>query len=432
MANASSGLSSVFASFLSYISPPEPGQDAEHPLDVKAVPGLATLLDVALFRSVEGQLTATTCSSHALVWAFLDVKHQSRILLNSLVAEEESLTGSIMSASATRRSLAESFARSCLEAASDGLERLVEEKLSQAANLSDPYESTSGEGGGNHHHHHHGTVLSGVGSQGVVSGVLEGREETGRRSPTQSRRDCWESPRLFCPDYVWADDAFSACQRLLRNLSKHPFLNTQGEVDSLGVPLSSSNSGTGSGLSSSPLGSSSERSAEVLQQLVLEDLPMRLYQFRTAVDAESVVTKRLYLVKSEYRAPFRAFLEAHQSVQRAPSMGLVDEYLRQRDKPHVLQQMRETAKVKLRTLLETPHLVEALALEKRCEEMEIDLGRALFPFSELARFLDHKRARLKIVQGIVEDQQDLSLLNETVRVRFAASMAVAHFHRTSY
>jgi hypothetical protein len=405
----------TIASFLKYFGHPKPGHDKQNPLNLKAVPGLATFLDVTLFRSVEGQLTATICSSHALLWAWLDLKHQAQLLLDDLAADEESFATSSTSAassSSARRLMAESFARQCLEAASDAIERISVEKLAQSANLSDPYDSTaSGSGGGSSGHHHHNTLLSGVGTQGIVSGILEGREETGRRTPVQNRRDCWESPRLLCPDYVWADESFTTCQRLIRSLCKHPF--PQGDVDSL-VPSVVSPSST-AGAASSAMGPSCERNAGLLLQLVQDDLAMRLYQFRCAMDAESVVTKRLYLVKCEYRAPFRAFLEAHQSVQRAPSMALVDEYLScQSNKPQVTQ-MRDNAKVKLQGLLETKQLVEVLALEKKCEEMEIEMGRALFPFSELARSLDHKRARLKVVSGVVEEHE-ISRLKETVRV----------------
>jgi hypothetical protein len=153
----------------------------------------------------------------------------------------------------------------------------------------------------------------------------------------------------------------------------------------------------------------------LLLQLVQDDLPVRLYHFRAAMEAESVVTKRLYLVKCEYRAPYRAFLESHLSVQRAPSMALVDQYLA-KTKPQVTQ-TREKTKSKLQTLLETPALVESLALEQQCEEMEIGMGQALFSFSELARILDHKRARLKLVPGVISTEFDLCELQETVRVR---------------
>lgn len=94
---------------------------------------------------------------------------------------------------------------------------------------------------------------------------------------------------------------------------------------------------------------------------------------------------------------------------RAPSMELVDHYLRHPSSN------AESLKSELQSLLKTPELVELLALEKECEKIELDMGQALFPFSELARSLDHKKARLKVVSGIV-DQDELSSLQETVMV----------------
>ena len=122
-------------------------------------------------------------------------------------------------------------------------------------------------------------------------------------------------------------------------------------------------------------------------------MPSRLLQFRTAVEAEAVVSKRLYLIKCEYRAPFRAFLEAHQSILRAPSLTLVEEYHSKTTSGSKKARL-EAAKDKLKSLLEHPDLVEALALEKRCEEYELEMTKAIYPFSELSRFLEQKRARI--------------------------------------
>jgi hypothetical protein len=390
MATVATAVTSLLSKINIFPPKSKPGQDASHPLKVTAVPGLATLLDVALFRSVEGQLTATICSSHALTWAWLDLKQESQLLLTKLHQDAPS----------ARKLLVESFARACLEAACDALERLVTDKLAQSANLSDPFDSINTTNNYSSSHHN---LMSGVGLQGVATGILEAPEETGRRIPSmQSRRDCWESPKLFCCDHVWADDAYQSCQRLIRNLGKHPF--TIGDVDTLVVPSKEEDG---------RLDPQCERHANIMLMLVQEDLPMKLYHFKTAMEADSVVTKRLYLVKCEFRAPFRAFLEAHQSVQRAPSKELVELYLKQllaNQSPP-----KETCKAKLQALLETPQLLEFLALEKEGEELEMDMGRALFAFSELARILDHKRAQLKNVPGVLE-AEDLYQLEETVRV----------------
>jgi hypothetical protein len=425
-------MAAALSSLFSYIFPPTPGQSEDHPLEIAAVPGLTTLLDVALFRSNEGQLTATICSSHALLACWLDVKYQSQLLLQSLVEQEDSCSSKVVI-------LCESFARQCLESAMDAIERLATEKFAQSANLSDPYDSTSSTLATHHHYsyaHNQNHLLSGVGAQGIATGILESKEDTGRRTPTiQRRRDCWESPRLFCPDHVWADDAYAACQRWIRNLAKHPFLLKENN-DSL-VPLSSTTSSSGNNAQhkgsdhdksnsknnsnhnkSLNLSWSSERQASLLVQLIQDDLPIRLYHFRQAMEAEAVVTKRLYLVKCEYRAPLRTFWEAHQSLLKAPPMELVDQYLLQKKSQRLTNtdvSSASTLKAKLQSLLQTPELIELLALEKECEQLELDMGQALFPFSEMARSLDHKKARLKAVPGVVKDQ-DLAGLQEAVRV----------------
>lgn len=57
-------LTSLKSFLLDYNSPP--GSEG-NPLTLEATPGLVTLLDVALYRAVEGELTATVCSGHALL-----------------------------------------------------------------------------------------------------------------------------------------------------------------------------------------------------------------------------------------------------------------------------------------------------------------------------------------------------------------------------
>ncbi len=247
----------------------------------------------------------------------------------------------------------------------------------------------------------------------------------------QSPKDCWESPRLYCPDYVWADDVYSACQRWIRNLDKHPLM-TKSSVDN-NLALTSGNKPSKSGggttasastaavitsASSTNLMAETERETNILAHLVQDDIPVRLYQFRQAMEAEVVVTKRLYLVKSEYRVPFRSFLEAHQSLLRAPPMEVVDYYLNQSNNTSngINDSDSEDLKAQLQSLLHQPELIEMLALEMEIEKLELALGEAIFPFSELSRTLDHKRAKLKVIPGVVDDE-DLSTLQEFVRVR---------------
>jgi hypothetical protein len=349
-----------------------------------------TLLDVALFRTIEGQLSATLSSSHALLAAWLDLKRQAISVLCELRYEKNL---------GIRRSLVESFARSCLESSCDAIERLGVDKLATSGNFDEPFQHSSHLSSNNSH-----PVFSGIGSQSMQSALQESARDTARRQPMQQRpKDCWESPRLHCPDHVWADDAAQTHQRLLRALYKHPYYSGDAAETSL---VGQSNA------SRQRLAPKTERQVALLLQLLNSDIPARLVQFRAAMEADSAVSKRLYLVKCEYRAPFRAFLEAHQAVQRAPNLGLVNEYLGL-SSAKVEQRVAE-AKQRLQKLLETPDLVEALALEQKCEEYEMEMAKALFPFCELARTLDHKRARLKVMPGILSEDALLDL-QETMR-----------------
>jgi hypothetical protein len=408
-------MASLLSSIISSLFPVKRGQTESYPLLLKAVPGLTTVLDVALFRSVEGQLTATICSSHCLLRVWLDVKKQAQVVLQLLKEEEDENV---------HKTLYESFARQCLESANDAIERLSTDRMAQAANLTDPFDSISAasSGGGHHHHNPSSSMLSGVGIQGVTTGILESKEETGRRQPMQRRKDCWESPRLYCPDYVWADDAYSACQRWVRNLDKHPFMS-HNSADNLALSSGKHSKSAAANItptSSTSLMPKTELRAAILLQLIQDDVPLRLYQFRQAMEADVVVTKRLYLVKSEYRVPFRSFLEAHMSLLRAPPMELVDYFLEQHNMSDDSRKASESEKLKthLQSLLNKTEFVEMLALEMELEKVELNLGEALFPFSELARILDHKRARLKVVPKVV-DQEDLPALQEFVRVSFS-------------
>ncbi|GKY97546.1 hypothetical protein MPSEU_000712800 [Mayamaea pseudoterrestris] len=375
-------LSSLKAFIYKFGSGQPPGSQ-ENPLQIEAVPGLMTLLDVGLYRAVEGELSGTITSGHALLAAFLDVKRQAIQVLQEL-----RYSGDSDLAMSARSQQLESFARACLDAACDAIEKLSTDKLAQSANLTDPFEHNSAS--------FSTTSMSGQQINATAASLQDSSLDTARRRPIQQRpRDCWESPRLHLPDFVWAEDhVLNNSHRLLRNLLKHPFCVelTDGNL-SLSVD----------DLSRVHLAASIERQASVLVQLVQYDVPSRLLQFRTAIEADSVVLKRLYLVKCEYRAPFRAFLEGHQSVLRAPSVDLVQEYIGlSRSKT---MKRRAAAKEQLTEELGNPDLVEALSLEQRCEEFEIDMAKQLFGFCELARFLEHKRARLKAIPGIINEDE---------------------------
>lgn len=309
----------------------------------------------------------------------IDLKRQAITVLEELRCEAE--------LGATPRSQqVESFARACLDTACEGLEKLSVDRLAQSANLTDPFE-----------HHSSASASS---SQQVLAGIVSTQDsslDTARRCPIQQRpRDCWESPRLNCPDYVWAEEVVVQCHRILRNLMKHPLAGDVVENTLLHVSANDAHNRC-------RLKANTERQTSVLIELVQYDVPSRLLQFRTAIEADSVVLKRLYLVKCEYRAPFRAFLEGHQSVLRAPSIELVHEFIGLSKAKNMKR--RAVAKEQLTAELENPDLIEALALEQRCEEYEIEMAKQLFAFSELARFLELKRGRLKTIPGVVEEEE---------------------------
>ena len=51
------------------------------PLELPAAPGLMTVVDLALYRSLEGGLTPTICSARALLTVWLYVKEQAQTVL---------------------------------------------------------------------------------------------------------------------------------------------------------------------------------------------------------------------------------------------------------------------------------------------------------------------------------------------------------------
>jgi hypothetical protein len=419
-----------------FLQPPRwPGSSEETPLDVWAVPGLATLLDVALQEAVEGEITATLTSGHKLLLAWFDLKRQAIAVLGALkdLALLVPLGTSLPpngGGFGARRSQMEGFVRACLEAASDATDRIGTDRLASSANLLDPYESvggsSSGSGGGGgsassssaasshlQHHYYHHASLSGVTLPSLPQAVDESTGDTARRFSPQTvlrGRDCWETPRLHCVDYVWADDVASHSLRLLRQLAR--------QASGVEWDLSGSRGST----------NDLERHVRVLLHLLQTDLPSRLVQFRTSVEADSCVLKRLYLVKCEYRAPLRGFLEAHQSVFKAPRLDLVDEFMAQASAPSKSSRRHssssgssssstgnDSAQGRLSSLLENETVLEALALEKAASELEVDMAKVLYPFTELARHLDHKRARPRLVPRLLDTAEDLADVQETLR-----------------
>lgn len=408
-------------------------------VETYSTPGLITLLDVALYRSNEGCLTSTVCAADALLFAFLELKRCSEELLASSMESRHRGTDLERGGGGKRRGggagnideEAEAFARLCLGCADEAILRIVADKLAATANLNpDPESGEDGsDGGGGRGGGGAGSIAGGGDDDPVAEGVLLecsdgawGAGEEGRRSRRPRRRDCWESPRLFCPDYVWADDVLSYCQRLIRTMAKHPFLSARGgqgyhRLSILGESNGGGSGGDGNGVASwADLRPASVRAAEALRGLLWEDLPGKLHQFRAAVESDAAASKRLYLIKCEYRAPFRGFLEAHSAVQKAPRIELVDEYLMLHSKGNTeeLKKKKESAEKRIKKCLENKALVEALKLEQQCETMEVAMARAMLPFTELARCLEQKRLRLIEVPGVL-DKGDVPAMDDLLR-----------------
>ena len=95
---------------------------AEADVTVHAAPGLATLLDIAMYRSREAELTAVTCSANSLLAALFDLKR----LAGSMLSEARAAGGG---------EHARAFASACLEQADEAIDRLTMEGLAGTANL---------------------------------------------------------------------------------------------------------------------------------------------------------------------------------------------------------------------------------------------------------------------------------------------------------
>lgn len=324
----------------------------EDTLDVCASPGLMTILDVSLYKRFEGELSPTVIAAHNLLEAFIALQHQSMHQIHSIVKQQQQQCQTELKDNQNGFLALEDsvgLCRSLLDSAYEAVGAITTDPFAQSANCPDS------------------------GSNETVH--QDSLSETGRRHRRNVRPSAshyWESERLYCPDAIWADTMAQHCQRLIRHLLK------------LWKDYQSS--------SRTDLAYTEER-MKVLYGIIADDIPVRLAQFRAAMDANAVVLQRLYLVKCEYRNPFRAFLEAHQSLQRAPSVELVREYM-SLPKSKV-EYRRDECKTRLQKLLHTPTLVEALTLTQKIEEFEGLMAKSLFGLSELARFLDHRKGWIR-------------------------------------
>jgi len=433
-----------------------------------ARPGLITLLDVALYRTNEGQLTRTVMAANATLHAFIQLKRESSALLQecletnardfaSLCTRENCISpgkhgpkrgsnsnsnvanqnmhhqdSTIISAAAEQLIWLENFAKHVIGCANDAIFRLSTDKTSIYSNI----KANS-----------HDIAIGGI--KGDLNGVTKftdvnespsalsndsdmqvnnirdtfiGRDSTsiypsswwdeiGSRIPLEQqeylrRKDCWESPLLFCPDYNWADEVHVLCQRLVRSCIKHDFISNVIE----GRGTSKKNMEGTSHYDFLFLGKSSSRSLQIvgnILSLLRHDLNVKLKSFRYAIEADSAVSKRLYLIKNEYRAPFRAYLESFVKVQQAPNLNVVDDYLQlhQDENKANIKNRKIYAERKMQDCLSDIRLKDTLVLERRCEQLELEMAKQLLPFCELARMLDAKGCLVIEVADVIEGEE---------------------------
>ena len=88
------------------------------PLELPAAPGLMMVVDLALYRSLEGELTPTICSAHALLTVWLYVKEQAQTVLASSSAADYKNFDSFLQ-----------------DASSDAIEELLTDRLSAGAEM---------------------------------------------------------------------------------------------------------------------------------------------------------------------------------------------------------------------------------------------------------------------------------------------------------
>eukprot|EP00804_Cyclotella_cryptica_P025062 CCRYP_016538-RA/>CCRYP_016538-RA protein AED:0.02 eAED:0.02 QI:160/1/1/1/1/1/2/172/862 len=466
-------------------------------LPVLASPALTTLLDTALYHANEAELVPTTCAASRLLQQFLEMKEASATVLREcrwmvgvpfvpLELDEHDVAGGsagvvlengrVVSggrddvtdcgsvggwdgvsedAKWNEFDTVQDFASQCFSAAKEAIHRLTTDRLADSANLTlQDSISSMGEDGKKDEVDHHGVHNSKthLQQQPIPSCDLTSAELE-RCYRSQPRSTCWESPRLYCPDYSWADDCITGCQRLLRNLSKHKFISLVGAHGWTRYTASSSSFDCDAHVVHPPTYASctphpfpSLEAVHALKYLASDllsnTIPSHLNQFRAAVEANAVVSKRIYLVKCEYRAPIRAHMESWMALKAAPKLEVVERYLREfhgvagdvrntgvegiatkssthgtirrksssttsSDTVSSLQKHRDSLEKLISEYWKHPSFLEALQLERLCERLEMEMSQILLPLSHLAtEIMDKWKGRLRAVAVITSELED--------------------------
>ena len=435
-------------------------------LNPSASPGLTTLLDTVLYKSNEGCLTATVCAADAVLASLLELKHVAKCLLKAiLLSEAEEYLPSdevvikrqtIKGSSNSKRNISncvkriifkeqvEDFARLCLEYSNHCVEKITCDQLAQSANIN------------SHNDHEVCNSPEQLHQQYLNSSYFHDDARPKALNPS----NCWESPRLFCPDYIWADEAIQYCINSLSILTKHKFLNTGKKTDHIPQYFNSSNDKSSSNVKTwHNLPPSCVNFANKAIYLIQLDLPTKLCQFRTAVESEALTLKRLYLVKCEYRAPFRSFLESLSLLLELPSRVLIEKYidLHQNHKPvkkitsinneivnddmndflhslfphasssmptSILLQQRQHMQQTFSKCLQNPDLAKALNMEQYMEILEVGMSQLLLPFTDLARLLHSKRCRIVAYSNVLELRNVPAMREMIYRLRLVLAQSI--------
>ncbi|KAK1747177.1 hypothetical protein QTG54_002521 [Skeletonema marinoi] len=269
--------------------------------------------------------------------------------------------------------LIQDFAQQCYHSANEAIQRLSTDRLSDSANLT-VHDGMSGDVGGsgnnrdgnhqaavpggdaalNHHHDQSQTTMP-------TSTPTAGSVGPSSSSSSASAAAAAQSSSSMLPRTL-ADAGIGRCYKPLtvkiagrvhvstvqithgqmmrlitQNIVQASFLNSCGDqwVGSIHdehdhvsilttdgthiIPTPTYASGT-------PHPFPSLEAVHCLQYLVSEllhtSIPSSINKFRAATEANAVVSKRLYLVKCEYRAPMRALWESYTALNAAPSWNL--------------------------------------------------------------------------------------------------------------
>ena len=422
-----------------------------------AAPGLMTLIDTALFQVNEGQIMSTICSANATLCAVLELKRQASLLLYAIQqAQGPSVFLSTQSSTQSSRnkqnhhgknqknqhspaktwsmhverlSSLEQYAKHALECADAAINRIVTDHLSASANLTldtneenissqdlnarplPPKSNDDKPSSNKEPPKKSPSQQQDAKEMLILQTILKSATPTQTqlqlmaRSPSLAqalrRKSSWEASTLYCPDYVWADSVHTNCTRLLRSLQKGGLAQFQAihewQNDNQAFRRHDNHD--------QQFDSDCILAYNNVQNLVNIDLPLRLQQFRKALEGDAVVLKRLYLVKCEVRAPFRCFWEGHMKVQKLPDLDLVKRYLDNHktsdssntgnlkglsEENNFMTEeggSRKEAEVRIQECIKSKPLLKALEMEMDRERIEMDISKALLPFCQLSKVL---------------------------------------------